>query len=138
MEWWYVWSPVLSISIFQTPYIQTYRKTLLAFTALFHPSWSTKFLWYKAHISYIGFSAIISDFCCFPFAAFSDFCPDVAEFLKKNYVQDNRSYTISVSAGPTSFLPDLNTFNRNFWKHVIFIPYQSTCIGHIYTSVIKM
>ena len=54
-------------------------------------------------------------------------------FEKKLWLQDNRSYTISASAGPTSFLPDLNTFNRNFWKHVIFIPYQSTCIGHIYT-----
>jgi hypothetical protein len=38
---------------------------------------------HQTHISYIGFSAIISDFCCFRFAAFSGFCPDVAVFEKK-------------------------------------------------------
>ena len=47
-------------------------------------------------------------------------------FEKKLWLQDNRSYTISVSAGPTSFLPDLNTFNRNFWKHVIFFTLFNT------------
>jgi hypothetical protein len=48
-----------------------------------------------------------------------------SEFLR---LQDNRPYTISVSAGPTSFLPDLNTFNRNFWKFNFPL---STCCGRI-------
>jgi hypothetical protein len=33
-------------------------------------------------------------------------------FEKKLWLQDNRSYTISVSAGPASFLPDPNTLTE--------------------------
>ena len=37
----------------------------------------------------------------------------ITKFLKKDlWQQDNRPYTISVSAGPTSFLPDLNTLTE--------------------------